>query len=68
MVKAATGEIVTADELGGGDVHTKISGVSDHLAENEEEALFIARSIAKNVKINSIIAQYSSGQHRFIKN
>lgn len=36
LVKAATGEIVTSEELGGGAVHTKISGVSDHLAESEE--------------------------------
>ena len=34
LVKAATGEIVTSEELGGGAVHSKISGVSDHLAEN----------------------------------
>ena len=34
LVKAATGEVVTSEELGGGAVHTKISGVSDHLAEN----------------------------------
>src|SRR5437660_5160369 len=36
LVKAATGEVVTAEELGGGDVHTRISGVSDHLADNDE--------------------------------
>jgi 3-methylcrotonyl-CoA carboxylase beta subunit len=43
LVKAATGEIVTAEELGGGDVHTRISGVADYLAENDEHALEIAR-------------------------
>jgi 3-methylcrotonyl-CoA carboxylase beta subunit len=45
LVKAATGEIVTAEELGGGDVHSKISGVTDHLADNDEHALEIARNI-----------------------
>ena len=45
LVKAATGEIVTAEELGGGDVHCRTSGVTDHLAENDEHALRIAREI-----------------------
>ena len=45
LVKAATGEEVTAEELGGGDVHTRISGVADHLAEDDAHALEIARSI-----------------------
>src|SRR5437870_9651504 len=49
LVKAATGEEVTAEELGGGDVHTRISGVSDHLAENDEHALEIARNIVANL-------------------
>ncbi len=49
LVKAATGEIVTAEELGGGDVHTRISGVSDHLADNDEHALEIVRSIFANL-------------------
>jgi 3-methylcrotonyl-CoA carboxylase beta subunit len=43
LVKAATGEIVTAEELGGGDVHTKTSGVADHLADSDAHALDIAR-------------------------
>ncbi len=43
LVKAATGEEVTAEELGGGDVHTRISGVADHLAQNDEHALQLAR-------------------------
>ena len=43
LVKAATGEIVTAEELGGGDVHTKTSGVADHLANDDAHALEIAR-------------------------
>lgn len=45
LVKAATGEDVSAEELGGGDVHTRISGVADHLAENDEHALQILRDI-----------------------
>ena len=43
LVKAATGEIVTAEELGGADVHTRTSGVADHLADNDAHALEIAR-------------------------
>ena len=45
LVKAATGEVVTAEELGGADVHTRISGVADHLALNDAHALAIVRSI-----------------------
>ena len=45
LVKAATGEIVTAEDLGGADVHSRISGVSDHYAENDAHALGIARAI-----------------------
>ncbi len=45
LVKAAIGEIVSAEELGGGDVHSRISGVTDHLAENDEHALEIVRDI-----------------------
>jgi 3-methylcrotonyl-CoA carboxylase beta subunit len=46
LVKAATGEVVTAEELGGGEVHTRVSGVTDHLAENDAHALRILRSLA----------------------
>lgn len=49
LVKAATGEIVSAEELGGGDVHTRLSGVADHLAENDTHALALARRIAGNL-------------------
>ncbi|HLB97914.1 MAG TPA: carboxyl transferase domain-containing protein, partial [Acetobacteraceae bacterium] len=45
LVKAATGEVVTAEELGGGDLHSRTSGVTDHLAENDQHALGIARRI-----------------------
>ncbi|MCX9193030.1 methylcrotonoyl-CoA carboxylase [Carbonactinospora thermoautotrophica] len=45
LVKAATGEVVTAEELGGGELHSRVSGVTDHLAENDAHALAIVRSI-----------------------
>ena len=45
LVKAATGEVVSAEELGGGDLHTRLSGVADHLAEDDAHALGIARRI-----------------------
>ncbi len=45
LVKAATGQSVTAEELGGGDIHSRISGVTDHLAQNDTHALSIAREI-----------------------
>jgi 3-methylcrotonyl-CoA carboxylase beta subunit len=48
LVKAATGEIVTAEELGGADVHTRISGVADHFAVDDEHALGIVRAIVAN--------------------
>jgi len=51
LVKAATGEIVTAEELGGGDVHTKISGVADHLADDDAHALQIARRAIGHLNI-----------------
>jgi 3-methylcrotonyl-CoA carboxylase beta subunit len=49
LVKAATGESVSAEELGGGDVHTRLSGVADHLAQNDAHALAIARRIVGNL-------------------
>jgi 3-methylcrotonyl-CoA carboxylase beta subunit len=45
LVKAATGEVVSAEELGGGDVHSRVSGVTDHLADDDRHALAIAREI-----------------------
>ena len=45
LVKAAIGEVVTAEELGGGELHARRSGVVDHLAENDEHALEIVRDI-----------------------
>ena len=49
LVKAATGEEVTAEDLGGADVHTRLSGVADHFADDDEHALAIARRILANV-------------------
>jgi 3-methylcrotonyl-CoA carboxylase beta subunit len=49
LVKAATGEVVSAEELGGGDVHTRLSGVADHLAQNDAHALALTRSIVANL-------------------
>lgn len=50
LVKAATGEEVDAEDLGGADLHTRTSGVADYLAETEEEGLEIVRNILENVK------------------
>jgi len=49
LVKAATGEVVDAESLGGADVHTAVSGVADHFAENDQHALQIARDIVANL-------------------
>lgn len=49
LVKAATGEVVSAEDLGGADVHCKISGVADHYAENDEHALALARRSIANL-------------------
>ncbi|MEA2491335.1 MAG: 3-methylcrotonyl-CoA carboxylase beta subunit, partial [Acidobacteriota bacterium] len=52
LVKAATGEEVTAEELGGADVHTRISGVADHFAEDDYHALSIVRNIVENLPLD----------------
>jgi 3-methylcrotonyl-CoA carboxylase beta subunit/propionyl-CoA carboxylase len=49
LVKAATGEEVTAEELGGADVHTRLSGVADYLAEDDEHALYLARTLVSTL-------------------
>lgn len=62
LVKAATGEIVTAEALGGADVHCRISGVSDHYAENDKDALQITRRIISHLnykQTNSLIIHES---------
>ncbi len=50
LVKAATGEVVTAEDLGGGDLHSKISGVTDHLAHDDRDALRIVRRIVAHAR------------------
>jgi 3-methylcrotonyl-CoA carboxylase beta subunit len=52
LVKAAIGEVVSAEDLGGGDVHTRLSGVADHLAHNDLHALALARSAVKNLNVH----------------
>ena len=52
LVKAATGEVVTAEDLGGGDVHTRLSGVADHLAQNDMHAIALARQAVLHLNIN----------------
>ncbi|MGH1353213.1 MAG: carboxyl transferase domain-containing protein [Methyloligellaceae bacterium] len=54
LVKAATGEEVSAEDLGGGDVHTRLSGVADHLAEDDVHALALARQAVSNLNRNKI--------------
>ena len=56
LVKAATGEIVTAEDLGGGDVHTRLSGVADHLAQNDPHALALARAAVANLNRQKRVA------------
>ncbi len=50
LVKAATGEEVSAEELGGADVHTRISGVADHFAEDDDHAIALVRNIVENIR------------------
>jgi 3-methylcrotonyl-CoA carboxylase beta subunit len=54
LVKAATGEVVSAEDLGGGDIHTRVSGVADHLAVNDDHALQIARNIVRGLNREKI--------------
>src|SRR5438046_3099254 len=53
LVKAATGQEVTAEELGGGDVHARLSGVADHHATSDEHALALVREIVRNLSLPS---------------
>ncbi|HMN94531.1 MAG TPA: carboxyl transferase domain-containing protein [Hydrogenophaga sp.] len=54
LVKAATGEVVSAEDLGGGDVHTRLSGVADHLAQNDLHAIALARQAVKNLNASKV--------------
>ena len=62
LVKAATGEIVTAEELGGGDVHARLSGVVDHLADDDAHALAIVRGIVGTLERRPAGAPYELAQ------
>ena len=55
LVKAATGEVVDAEDLGGADVHTSISGVADHFAEDDRDALQIARNLVGNLNRRKVL-------------
>jgi 3-methylcrotonyl-CoA carboxylase beta subunit len=57
LVKAAIGEIVSAEDLGGGDVHTRLSGVADHLAQNDAHALALARQAVASLNRRKIVSQ-----------
>ena len=57
LVKAAIGEIVSAEDLGGGDVHTRLSGVADHLASNDPHALSLARNVVRNLNRRKVSTQ-----------
>src|SRR5581483_11450120 len=60
LVKAATGEVVTAEALGGAEVHCKVSGVADHYAENDEQAMKMVRNMVAHLNIRrcpSIVRQ-----------
>ena len=57
LVKAATGEVVTAEDLGGGDVHTRLSGVADYLAQNDLHALALARASVRNLNRKKAFTQ-----------
>ena len=57
LVKAATGEVVSAEDLGGGDVHTRLSGVADHLAQNDAHALALARKAVASLNRTKVVTQ-----------
>ena len=57
LVKAAIGEIVSAEDLGGGDVHTRLSGVADHLAQNDAHALALARQAVATLNRRKVATQ-----------
>lgn len=62
LVKAATGEVVSAEDLGGADLHCKTSGVTDHYAVDDEHALYLARQVVGNLNLNSTNA-YAENVH-----
>lgn len=63
LVKAATGEVVSAEDLGGADVHCRVSGVTDHFAENDAHALAITRGIVETLNWPSRDRQIAAGSN-----
>ena len=64
LVKAATGEVVTAEELGGGDLHSRISGVTDHLADDDAHALRIVRVDRRHARARAAAPAVGGRAHR----
>ena len=66
LVKAATGEVVTAEDLGGGDLHSKVSGVTDHLAHDDRDALRIVRRIVATLgpRAAAAVGRRADGRRR----
>ena len=62
LVKAATGEVVSSEDLGGGDVHTRLSGVADHLAQDDAHALALARQAVVNLNLKPIAPAASAAE------
>ena len=62
LVKAATGEVVSAEDLGGADLHTRISGVADHFAVDDEHALAIGRKIVRNLNIRKPTPPFATAE------
>jgi 3-methylcrotonyl-CoA carboxylase beta subunit len=60
LVKAATGEVVTAEDLGGADVHCRVSGVTDHMAEDDAHALSITRTVVNHLNMHQHQGQQQS--------
>jgi acetyl-CoA carboxylase carboxyltransferase component len=54
LVKAATGQVVSVEDLSGGDVHTRLPGVADHLAQDDLHALSLARQVIANLNKNTV--------------
>ena len=63
LVKAATGEVVTAEDLGGGSVHSSISGVTDHLVDNDHQALDLARTLVAHTNRTQSVHKKSSNPY-----
>jgi acetyl-CoA carboxylase carboxyltransferase component len=66
LVKAATGEDVTAEDLGGADVHTRLSGVADHFAEDDDHAIEILRSIVETLQRPALSSSKGSNTQTFL--